>query len=189
MKNGKPIKKWFSILLCAVLLAGSFSVTSPHSASAATQTLLLSQAKKMALSNSSSYRRIKSKISLKEVSYKQAVKSLQLKKKNMSTFRWTPLLSFKFPEKGDLSDESEYIYKPAQIQSEITGLKHQLTDEVYAVYEDVTLLYTQVYSYQSIIEFKEEQLEGLKDTLERNRLRLLVGEAKQEDIDAIEKEK
>ena len=67
------------LLLSALILGMCYPMTSVQ---ATTNSLSLAQAKKMALANSDSYGRIKSKISLKEVSYKQAVKSIQLKMKN-----------------------------------------------------------------------------------------------------------
>ncbi|MBQ3032551.1 MAG: hypothetical protein IJD29_08710, partial [Anaerotignum sp.] len=70
------LKKGISLFLCTVMLTGTMIAAQP--VQAAQYTLLLSQAKTIALANSDSYRQIKSKISLKEVSYKQAVKSIQL---------------------------------------------------------------------------------------------------------------
>lgn len=182
------LKKRLSLILAVILIISTFSGFEKHLVSAAPKTLRLQQAKNLALANSSSYKSIKNKIALKEVSYKQAVKSLKLKKKNMSTFRWTPLLSFKFPEKADLVDESEYIYKPMQIQNEITELKHQLNDEIYAVYETTANLYTEIYGYQEVINFEEEQLAELEETLQRNRNQILLGIASEDDVKTIEQE-
>ena len=86
--------------------------------------LTVSQAKNLALKNSRDYKSVKSDITLLQVKYEQAVKSIALKKHNMTTFRWTPLLSFKFPEKADLTEEYEFTYKPLQIQSDITAKKY-----------------------------------------------------------------
>ena len=65
------------------------------------KTLTLSQAVALATGVSREYKTTRSKIFLKQAEYEEAVKSIALKKKNMATFRWTPLLSFKFPEKAD----------------------------------------------------------------------------------------
>lgn len=178
-------KKGISLFLCTVLMTGALQAAQP--VQAAEYTLLLSQAKAMALANSDSYRRIKSKISLKEVSYKQAVKSIQLKIKNKTTFRWSPLLSFKFPEKLNFEDESSMVYKPAQIQNEITSLKHDLIDEVYSVYESTEQAFVKVYALQEKVAFEEDQLEGLEETLTKNKGRLILGLASQADVDAMEK--
>lgn len=179
------LRKGVSLLLCTVLFSGSMIAAKP--VQAAEYTLLLSQAKAIALANSDSYQQIKSKILLKEVSYKQAVKSVQLKIKNKTTFRWSPLLSFTFPEKLNFEDESSMVYKPTQIQNEITSLKHDLTDEVYSVYESTEQAFLKAYTLQEKVAFEEEQLEGLEDTLQKNKGRLLLGLATQSDVDAMEK--
>ena len=181
--------KWMlriiSNILVLVVLTGSFS--SAQTFQAASSTLSLTQAKAMALANSDSYNRIKSRISLKEVSYKQAVKSIQLKIKNKTTFRWTPVLSFKFPEKLNFEDESNMVYKPAQIQNDITNMKHDLVDEVFGIYESTEQAFLKVYICQETVAFEEERLGELEKTLEKNKGRLLLGLATQSDVESIEK--
>ena len=179
-------KRLISFLLCITISCSLLFVSEPQVIMAAPKTLRIMQAKNLALATSSAYRKIKNKIELKKVSYSQAVKSLKLKKKNMSTFRWTPLLSFKFPEKADLMDEFEYVYKPMQIQNEIKELRHELSDTVYAVYEKTVNLYTEIYGYQEQIAFEEEQLKGLRDSYEKNKNRVLLGLASENDVKAIE---
>lgn len=181
------LKKILCFVLVFALAMCVFIVNNSHTAMSAPKTIRLKQVKNLALANSSSYKSTKNKIALKEVSYKQAVKSLKLKKKNMSTFRWTPLLSFKFPEKADLVEESEFIYKPMQIQNEITELEHKLDDEIYSTYEKAANLYTEVYGYQETVTFQEEQLEELKKTLQRNENRYKLGLATSNDIETIKK--
>ena len=173
------------IVLLAVLTLEMFRPM--QSVHAATDRISLVQSKKLALAGSDSYRRIKSKITLKEVSYQQAVKSIKLKIKNKTTFRWSPLLSFDFPEKLNFEDESEMVYKPAQIQTEIQKLKHDLSDEVYAVYEKTEQFFLKTYTYQEKIAFEEEQIKELKKTLEKNKGRLILGLATRTDVENIEK--
>lgn len=178
-------KKAIILVLLAALFLGMFQPM--QSVQAASNRISLSQSRKMALANSDSYRGIKSKISLKEVSYKQAVKSIKLKIKNKTTFRWSPLLSFKFPEKLNFEDESNMVYKPAQLQTEIKQLKHDLQDEVYAVYEKTEQTFLKTYTYQEKVAFEEEQVEELKKTLEKNKGRLVLGIATKTDVENIEK--
>ena len=90
-------KKSIVMILAAALFLGMLQPM--NSVHAASKRISVEQSKKLALANSDSYNRIKNKIALKEVSYKQAVKSLKLKIKNKTTFRWSPLLNFDFPEK------------------------------------------------------------------------------------------
>lgn len=181
MAKKKRITAW---LLCVIFLCGCLCPGMSVKA-AVHKKFTLSQALSLGMAESSDYRKVKSKILLKEVKYKEAVKSIRLKKKNMSTFRWSPLLSFKFPEKATLSEEYEFIYKPLQIQSEISVLEHRLTDVKYEVYEEISNLYTEIYTYQEKITYKEERLENLKDSLARNQAKLMIGEAKQSDVDKI----
>lgn len=168
-----------AILLCALLPTGQ------NVLHAAGKTLGIGQAKALGLANSTDYQRQQSKILLKEVSYKQAVKALQLKRKNKTTFRWSPVLNFSFPEDLNLEEESEYVYKPTQLQSEIRELKHRLDDLKFEVYEEVSNLFVEIYAYQEEIAFQEEQLETLYETLDKNEARMILGQAQQSDIDAI----
>ena len=94
----KQIKKRIIAFMCILsLLVSAFSMFSLNTgAEAASKALTITQARRLALAKSKSYQKIKSKISAKEVAYDAAVKSAKLIKKNLSTFRWSPLLSFKF---------------------------------------------------------------------------------------------
>ena len=148
--------------------------------------LTVSQAKNLALRNSRDYKSVKSDITLLQVKYEQAVKSIALKKHNMSTFRWTPLLSFKFPEKADLAEEYEFTYKPLQIQSDITAKKHRLSDVVYEIYEETELLFVKLYVYQEKISFNRKRMETLKKDISRNKARVLTGNGVQEDVDKMQ---
>lgn len=176
--KAKMAKQIFLLVLIC-MIAGSRKIY-------AESVMPLSRTQALGLAESDDYRKVKSKIALKEVKYKEAVKSIQLKKKNMSTFRWTPLLSFKFPEKAALADEYEFIYKPLQIQSEIRVLEHQLTDVKYEVREEISNLYTEIYTYQEKISNKTARLETMEENLKRNQAKVLTGQAKQSDVDKIE---
>lgn len=170
--------------LIIVFLTGSFNTDISY-AESFNKKISLPQAISMGIAKSRAYKKTKSKIALKEVKYKEAVKSIYLKKKNMSTFRWSPLLNFKFPEKATLAQEFEFTYKPLQIQSEKDVLVHQLTDIKYEVTEEISNLYTEIYTYQEKIKYKEELKNSYSDNLKKNEARLILGEAKQSDIDKI----
>lgn len=190
MKHTKKVKKGCCYILVMVfllnLIAG-ISLTNITKVQAADKTITLAQVISLALNNSDDYRKVKSKISLQEIKYTQAVKSVQLKKKNMTTFRWSPLLSFHFPESTSLSDEFEWTNKPFVAQSELQKLQHQLTDVNYSVREKVSNLYVQAYTAQYTIKFQQDYIEELNTSLEKNKARLYVNTAKQSDIDTIEK--
>lgn len=176
----KISKTGFLYLL--ILLTALFFLSDRLEA-AGEKSITMSRAVNLAVGKSRDYKSTRSKIFLKQAEYENAVKAIALKKKNMSTFRWTPLLSFKFPEKPALADEFEYTYKPLQINSEISALRHKLDDIRYSVAEEVSNLYVNLYTAQEIIEYKKSQLTSMEETLKKNQARLAVGIADGADIE------
>ncbi len=118
--------------------------------------------------------------------YTEAVEAVRLKKKNMATFRWTPLLSFKFPERPDMAQEHEWQYKPFQIQTETDALRHQLADTQYAAEEEIRNLYTEAYVLQEKADFNEERIERARIFLARGQVKQKTGEANEADIASVE---
>lgn len=181
---GRKFTAW--LMLAVFLLIPMTALAVPLGAKAAANKLSLEQAQRMAIANSETYRKIQNKISLQEIKYATAVKSIKMKQKNMSTFRWTPLLSFKFPEKPTLADEYEWQYKPLQVSCTIQELRHQLADDKIASREKVTQVFVETYICQEKISFYENLLSAAQDTLQRNQIRLASGEAKQSDVDKMQ---
>lgn len=177
-------RKAISILLLSMVFFCLFQPV--QVVCAAQKTISISQARKLALAGSDSYRRIKGKITLKEVSYEQAVKTLQLKKKNDASFRWSPLLSFSLPTEMNFEEESFLVYKPAQLQTEINQLNHSLKTEIYSIYEETEQSYLRVYTYQEKVAIEEKQLEDLKKNLKKNQGRVILGLAVKSDLEEIE---
>ncbi len=149
--------------------------------------LTLDAAKKNGVANSPKLEKLESERNVKEVSLRQAVKSIKVKKKNMSTFRWSPLLSFKFPEKPDLSEAFEFEFKPIQIQAQIDTVNHKMTDQILEVYEAVSNLYVDIVILQDKIAFEEERLEVMNFTLLKNRAGLVTGQTAEKDVEAMER--
>lgn len=176
--------RWFSALLVCCLLAGSIPMIP---AEAANKSLTVETAKNMALAQSSDYTKLKNKLALAKLQYSQAIKAIKLKEKNQRTFRWSPLLNFKFPEKPNLSDQMEYTYKPLELQSEIATINHSITDCIYGIYEEVELCFVEVYVLQEKISYNEKRITSYQETLDKNKARLMAGLANQSDIDTLEK--
>lgn len=184
----KQSKKRGVFLLCFVLVFSSVQVCVPETAEAAVWNLTVSNARALALVKSREYKKLVSQISLKGAEYVDAVKSNAEKLRNMLTFRWSPLLSFQFPQRPDLAEAYEFTYKPLQIQSELTGLSHHLAVVKYDIYEETGNLFTEVYTLQENIGFYEERLEGKQNTLKRNKAKVPAGEATQKDVDTMQKD-
>ncbi len=173
--------------LFLTMVCGIFGGNGQRVQAAGERLLTLEMAKRSAVAVSPKIEKLESERNVKEASLKQAVKSIQVKKKNMSTFRWSPLLSFKFPEKPDLSEAYEFQFKPIQIQAQIDAVKHRMTDQILEIYESVSNLYVRIVVAEDQLAFQEERLEAMNLTLLKNRVRLKTGEASQSDVDMMER--
>lgn len=184
------VKRVMAVILTVAMSVATFaslSGTQQVSADQPAKKFYLSEAKKLAVSKSKEYKKIKVDILTKQAKYADAVARIKAKKKRLSTFTWSPLLSFHFPEDPSFTEEFEFNFKPVSIQYEISDLRHKLSDQIYVIYEDITNLYISTYTLQEKIKFNSELLEEKKKTLEKNKIRLLKGLASQNDIDSIEK--
>lgn len=181
------IKNRIMMLLLSVCMIFSmgWSLTPMECEAAGAKTLTLTLAKKLAVANSASYEKVESQLAVKQASLSQAYRSIREKQKNMSTFRWSPLLSFKFPTKPDLSEAYEFQFKPIEIQSEIDSLKHQLTDVVLEEYEKVSTLFVDAVVLDESISFNEKRLAVFEEQLVKDKAKLKLGEASQSDIDIL----
>ena len=182
MRSGK--RKILIFMALLMVLSGFPKIK----VNAAKQILLLDAAKELALQHSMDYRQLKSEISLARIQYTETVKSVALQKKDQLAFRWSPFLNFKFPEQPDLLQESEWQYKPMQAQNKVTALEHELDMLLYSVEEEIANLYVDAYVQQETIDFTQERLDGLEETLERNRFRIYTGEASSSDVEKMEAE-
>lgn len=177
-----------SVMLVVLATPVNFGFNMGKVQAASTDTLLtLRQAKALAVANSADLEKIEIQIDGKKAALTSAIKSIAVKQKNMRTFRWTPLLSFKFPTKPDLAEASEFQFKPIQIQYEIDKLEHKLIDTVIAEHEAVNNLYVEIVVLEKSIDFNTEREDVLSETLEKNKKRLLVGDADKSEVDDMEK--
>lgn len=174
----------FLLAVCMIFPAG-WSMAPMNCEAAEAKPLTLTEAKKLAVANSASYEKVESQLSVKQASLSQAYRSIREKQKNMSTFRWSPLLSFKFPTKPDLSEAYEFQFKPIEIQSEIDSLEHQLTDVVLEEYEKVSTLFVDAVVLEESIRFNENRLAVFEEQLVKDKAKLKLGEASQNDIDIL----
>lgn len=185
MKKQVGRGRGLALLLLLAILGGMLPVRNVQAAE--DRLLTLDMAKKSGVANSPELEKLESEQNVKEVSLQQAVKSINVKKKNMSTFRWSPLLSFKFPEKPDLSEAYEFEFKPIQIQAQIDTVRHKKTDQILEVYEAVSNLYVDIVILQDKIAFQEERMEVMNRTLQKNRAGLATGQTAKSDVESMER--
>ena len=176
-------------LFLAVILFGAYVLADGNlmRAEAADKVLTLKACRSLAIQNSMDYENAEDKIESKYAEYESAVKAIKLKEASMRQFRWSPLLSFKFPTSPDMAEASEFQYKPVAIQYDIKIAEHNLQDKTYEITEKVNNLYVEIVVLQKTIAFNERRVEALEEGLARNQAKLKIGDAKQADIDSISK--
>lgn len=182
------MRRWKRKILLFMAVSIAAASLPAMEAGAAKQVLALSSAKELAIQHSTDYRQLKSEISLAQIQYTEAVKSAALQKKDKLSFRWSPLLNFKFPEQPDLIEASEWQYKPMQAQNKLIILRHELEMLRYSVEEEIGNLYVDAYVLQETVDFTQERLDNLEDTLKRNQWKVYTGEALSSDIEKMEAE-
>ena len=166
----KRLVRMLTLMLCALLLCSQMA--EPVQAVLRTRTLTLEQAQRMALAASPEITKQKNAITLKRMKYVEAVEGIKAKVKNLRSFRWTPLLSFKFPQQLALTEEYELNIKPLTLQTEIDNLVHGLEDMRYEAIYEASQLYNEVYILQETTAFTQLRLESAQQQLERNKGKL-----------------
>ncbi len=186
MKRNSLVYKCIALVTSVTLFTGLLGAYRPVVVRA-DQTMTLQTARALALQNSSKYESAEDTVNSKEAARESAIKSLKAKKKNMSTFRWTPLLNFKFPQKANFAQESEFQFKPIALQAEVWKAEHKKQDVVFDVNNSVNQLFTSIVTLQENISFNEKRVAALEEGLGRNKAKLKLGEANQSDIDRMQK--
>lgn len=186
-KNKRITKRTLSTVLLGALLLELCVPIKSEAALPEQKTLTLKAARALTIQNSDAIESCEDEILSKTAAYESAVKAVTLKEKALREFRWSPLLSFKFPEDPNFSEASEFQYKPLAAKYEITVAEHKLQDKMYEVNEKTNNLYTEIVVLQETIGFNEKRVTSLEEGLARNQAKLRSGEATKADIDKIEK--
>ena len=182
-KKCKLKNRLFSIALCLAVFLSVFSVYPPIRVEAAQKVLTLGTARTLAIRNSTAYELAQMKVDSKKAERESVLKAIKLKKKDLSTFRWSPLLKLKFPTKPNFQQASEFQLKPVMLAGEISVAQRNVQDVVYQVTEKVNNLYVEIVTLQETTAYNEVKLENLLTGIEHNKEKLKMGEANQADID------
>ena len=189
-RRGKKLNtanRVISAALVTALVLGMCPSIDTEAALPEQKTLTLKAARSLSIQNSTAIESCEDGVASKTAAYESAVKSVNLKEKALKEFRWSPLLSFKFPQSPDFSEASEFQNKPMAAKYEITVAEHKLQDTMYAVNEKTNNLYVEIVVLQDTLSFNERRAEALKEGLERNQAKLRTGQATKADVDKIEK--
>ncbi len=182
-------KRVLAAVLTMSCAAASLALISPPITAQAARgkKLSLKAARSLALEASTDYEAAGDKIVAKQAAYESAVKSITLKKKSMSTFRWSPLLSFKFPTTPDFGEASEFSFKPTSLAYDVKVAQHNMQDKVFEINEKVNNLYVEIVVLQETIAFNEKRVDAYTTGLAKNEAKLRIGEATKADVDKLEK--
>ena len=188
-----PIARLLSLSMAAILSASLLAPICPagmvEAASALPQnkTLTMKGCRSLAIENSDAYESAESSVESKQANYESAVKAIKLKESAMKQFRWSPLLSFKFPETPNFSEASEFQYKPVSLQYEIQVAQHKVQDKTFEISEKVNNLFVEIVVLQRTLDFNQKRLTTYEEGLAKNEAKLRIGQANQADIDKLEK--
>ncbi len=173
----------------AALVAAVCAVTAvpPVPCMAADKKMTLQTARSLAISNSSKYESAEMAVDSKQAARDSALKGIKLKQKNLSTFRWSPLLSFKFPQSPNFAEASEFQFKPLKLASEIDVAQHKVQDTTFELNEEVNNLFVDIVTMQETLEFNEQRLQTLNQGIAHNTSKVKLGEATQADVDRLQK--
>ncbi len=185
---GKRLFAGIMAAVCAMsVMSGSVFSIEALAAPPMPQKLTLAAARALAVQNSTEYESAEISVESKKASYESAVKAVKLKETSMKQFRWSPLLSFKFPQEPNLAEASEFKFKPIAKQYEINVAEHKYADMIFAINEKVNNLYCDIVVLQETIAFNESRLEATQEGLAKNEARLRLGTANKSDVDKLEK--
>ncbi|MCR5654473.1 MAG: hypothetical protein K6G07_02395 [Lachnospiraceae bacterium] len=170
-------------LSVTVLLPALFLSSDREINSASKRKLTLSAAKSVAVANSDKILSLEMQIEAKTAARTSAIRSLKEKERNMSTFRWSPLLNFSFPTDPNEAEAFEFAYKPIQLQYNIDTLNHKIDDAKLAEYEKVSNIYIDIITSQAEISFLKSRITNMEIAVLKNTARVAEGTATQAQVD------
>jgi len=181
------IKKVIAFILVVIFTSG---IICPYKVQAKNSFILtVNMTKALALANSEKLEELLLKYDQAQIKYKSAVKSAYEKYRNITTFRWSPLLSFKLPQQPNEAETFDFQYTAIDKQAELDKIEHQLDDIIYEIYESSGNLFTKIYTLQEQIKYEEAQLTILEDQIDKTTLQVVVGTATQADLDKMNTKK
>ncbi|MCR5503814.1 MAG: hypothetical protein K6F53_12485 [Lachnospiraceae bacterium] len=176
-----------SLLLCAVLSGPGIQTFAAENAGK--KLLTMKAARALALEESSAYFQALQDIAGKKAAVASAKKAVKMQKKDWATFRWSPLLKFKFPTTPSQQELYELEMKPVTAQAELDDAQNALIEVRLGIYAEINNLYVDIVTKQRTIEFNKQRSQTLSTGIAKNKALLLTGDASQEDVDALVKKK
>ncbi|MBQ6442987.1 MAG: TolC family protein [Lachnospiraceae bacterium] len=178
-------RRLLACALAAAIAVPASLMTKPETVAAGGGLIKLSAAKNVAVARSEKIEAIELQITTRRAARDSAVRSLREREHNMRTFRWSPLLNFKFPTKPSEAEAFEFQYKPTQLEYQIKDLQHKITDTKLGIYENVSNLYIQIIQAEQELKFLNERYKNVETALKKAQVKLTIGEVSQEIVDKL----
>ena len=186
-KTGKWRKRLISAALSAAVLVSMLMTYPPIPTDAADKNLTLDEARALALRNDASYEAAKMQVEAKKAERESAVKAVKMRQKSMSTLHWSPLQSISVSEKPNLSEASEFEFKPVQLAGEVQVAERKVQDELYGLSEEVNNLYVEIVTLQEKNAYAEDRYKRLESGIAHTRKMIKTGEATEGDLERQQK--
>ena len=195
MKKKDRRKNWiafFSKRVISFVLAASIAIpvslcVRPETVQAAGGMMKLSTAKSVAVARSDKIESLELQITTKRAARDSAVRALREKEHNMRTFRWSPLLNFKFPTKPSEAESFEFQYKPTQLEYQIKDIQHKITDEKLAEYEKVSNLYIGIIQAEQELNYVNKRIENVDLAYQKAQVKQKTGEVSEDVVENLKK--
>ncbi len=177
------LKRTIAALLCAAMciIELTFLPVGGDCAYAATR-LKLSTAKSLAVKNSEKIESLDIQIDAKKAARTSAIRSLRERERSMSTFRWSPLINFKFPTTPNEAEAFEFQFKPTKLDYNIKTLEHKRTDQKLTEYESVSTTYITIINSTAEIAFLNDRIKNLSEAVLKSKARETVGLASADEV-------
>lgn len=194
MKKKLRTENWITCFLKRVIsIALAVTIAIPVSLCLKPETVLaggilqLTTAKNVAVARSDKIEALELQITTKRAARDSAVRSLREKEHNMSTFRWSPLLNFKFPTKPSEAESFEFQYKPTQLEYQIKDIQHKITDEKLAEYEKVSNLYIGIIQAEQELNYINKRIENVDLAYQKAQVKQKTGEVSDDVVENLKK--
>ncbi len=177
------LKRTIAALLCAAMciIELTFLPVGGDCAYAATR-LKLSTAKSLAVKNSEKIESLDIQIEAKKAARTSAIRSLRERERSMSTFRWSPLINFKFPTTPNEAEAFEFQFKPTKLDYNIKTLEHKRTDQKLTEYETVSTTYITIINSTAEIAFLNDRIKNLSEAVLKSKARETLGYVSAEEV-------
>ena len=175
------------VILAGALCSSCGSFFAVKAAKKKDELMTLSAARRLAIARSEKIENLEIQIMAKDAAVASAIRSLKERERNMATFRWSPLLSFKFPTKPNEQEAFEFQFKPTQLENQKTILRHKIKEAEYEITQKVSLAYIDIISAEQELNYINLRVRRLSGSLDKIKKRREEGSVTAKAVEQVQK--